>query len=287
MDAPAHLSVLARLLDLARPGALFPDAPRVREWLELLQRPFTGRTVPKLELHAISGFPTPRSLARLQQRQRLAKAFFAAHQSRPPRSSDQFNAALAATELWAPGTEAKVMTAERARQRVLVVHDRFDAKTATLQRFSIQLEQQKAGKHVKLQSTTACTCTPSFALAVEQACDAGATEAALRLGALEGLSVHEAVKGELGPCVTASFGALPPLQPGGEDGVLSLVLERVGSTVTADFRADAWPSADAHAPQRAAKGWKLSRERKLVCTPALEPELKKLAAASRMLVRSR
>lgn len=280
-----HLSLLSRLLEVARAGALFPDARRVMEWVAMLRTPWRGRTTPKLELDAASGFPTARSLQRLLERQRLARGFFAAHRTRPPRSSDQFNVALAAAELWAPGIEAKVMSAEKANSRLLVVHDRFDAG-GCLVRFSVQL-QQRGAKHVKVQQGTACTCTSPFGNAVELACGGDATEAALKLSGLEGIEVHEVVRGELGPCVTAQAGAFEPLKPRGEDGVLSLVLERVGADVTAEHCADAWLPADPHAEKRAARGWKRARERKLICTPSYEAALKPLGAGSRMLIRSR
>ena len=48
-----------RLLATARPGALFPDVRRVNAWLSLSHG---GRATPKLELHALSGFPTARAI---------------------------------------------------------------------------------------------------------------------------------------------------------------------------------------------------------------------------------
>jgi hypothetical protein len=285
-DPLAHLALLARLLDIARPSAHFPDARRVTEWVLLLQRPWTGRTTPKLELHPSGGFPTRRSLLRLLERRELARAFFAAHRTRPPRSSDQLNAALAASELWAPQTEAKLVAADGKSRTFLVVHDRFHATEGTLQRFTLQLVQR--GKaHVRVERGTACSVTPAFVLAVDQACDADTTAAALRVEALEGVEVLEAVKGELGPCVTAFAGALGRVAPDRGEGVLSLLLERIGRSVGADHLADLWATPDPLAQARIARKWKLSRERRLVCTPGLEPTLQALAAARGMLVRSR
>lgn len=284
--APAHLALLLRLLDVARPAAHFPDARRVKEWLTLLCKPWTGRTTPKVELHPVSGFPTRRSLEHLRERQRVAREFFAAHRARPPKSSEQLNVALAAAELWSPGSEAKVMSAEKARSRLLITHDRFDERTGTLIRFSVQLEQQGA-RHVKVHGETACSCTPAFERAVEQACDGDATAAGARLGALEGLTVHEVVKGELGPFASHHGGAFTPVAPREGEALLSLGLERVGASVSRDHLADAWPPADAHAAHRERLGWRRSRDRKLVCTAGLHAELERLAAGSRMLVRSR
>jgi hypothetical protein len=281
-----HLGLLAGLLELARPGALFPDARRVREWVALVRTPWKGRTAPRIEVHATGGFPSPRSLERLLERQRLARAFFTAHRTRPARSSDQFNTALAAAELWSPGTEARVMAAERGASRLLVVHDRYDAATGVLSRFTVQVEQ-RGGKHLKLERGTTCSCSPAFVRAVEQACDDDATAAAVRLGALDGLTIYEVVKGELGPFASSVSGAHPGVTVAGDEAVLSLVLERVGATVSADHRADAWPPADPHVPGRATHDWHLSRERKLICTPGLEAALKPIAAAARMLLRCR
>jgi hypothetical protein len=131
-----------------------------------------------------------------------------------------------------------------------------------------------------------------FALAVEQACDAGASAAALKLEALEGVTLIELVRGELGPCATRQlalpgpFGDVARTSAAGE-GVLSMLLERLGQTVEQDFSNDAWGGPDPFAPQRAAKRWHLSAERKLVGTPGLEAALKNLAAGTRMLVRCR
>jgi len=195
-DPRAHLRVLAQLLDVARLSAFFPDPRRVLEWVALLEQS------PKVELHPVSALPTKRLLMRLLQRQQLARAFFAAHRARPRRATDQFNVSLAAAELWVPRTEARVMTAERAASRLLVVHDRFDAKTGALLRFSVQV-QQRGAKHVRVERGANCTCSGPFIEAVEQACDADATAAALRLDALEALQVVEVVRGELGPLFTA------------------------------------------------------------------------------------
>ena len=286
MTASGHLALLLQLLDTARPAAHFPDARRVKEWLALLSRPWTGRTTPKVELHPVSGFPTRRSLEQLLERQRVAREFFAAHRAQPPKSSDQLNVALAAAELWSPGTHARVMAAQKARSRLLLTHDRFDEKAGTLIRFSVQLEQQGA-RHVKLHGETACACTSAFERAVEQACDGDATTAGLRLAALEGLTVHEVVRGELGPFASAHAGAFTPVPARGDEGVLSLGLERVGSTVSRDHLADAWPPPDEHAERRGKLGWRRSRDRKLVCTAGLRAELERVATGSRMLVRSR
>lgn len=281
-DAAAHLGLLLRLLDAARPGAHFPDVRRVREWLHLLAKPFEGRTVPKLELHPVSGFPTERSLSRLLERQRIAKEFFAAHKTRPPRSSDQFNVALAACELWSPGTHANVMSADSGR--FVVVHDRFD--DAGLVRFTVQLEQQRAAKHVSFRNEAQVTCPPAFIRAVEQACDGDATTAGVRLVSLGGLTVHEVVRGELGPFASKHAGAFTPMQPGDGEALLSTALERVGSGVANDHLADAWPPADPHAETRRKLGWRRARDRKLACTAGIKAGLQELTKTARMMVRA-
>jgi hypothetical protein len=283
-DPAAQLERIARLVGVARPGALFPDVRRVVEWLRLSSA--GGKTAPKVDLHPVSGFPTKGSLDRLLERQNIARAWFEAHGAKATRQAEQFNAVLAAAELWTPGVEARVVSSERGASRLLVVHDRFHVKTGTLVRFTFQLAQ-KGTRHVRVERGERCEMTGPFTVAVEGACDADVSAAALRIDALEDLVVTEAVRGELGPCFR-------PEMPGPfaellrEDGaILSVLLERTGVTVTADSVADAWPPEDALAGKRAAKGWRLARERKLVCTPALEPQLKALVKGSRMLVRSR
>jgi hypothetical protein len=286
-DAAAHLDVLLRLLAVARPGALFPDLKRVSQWLSLSHG---GKAAPRLELHPVSGFPTLRALQRLIERQKLARAWFDAHGAKPPKHAGQFHAALAAAELWAPAVEARVVSSERGASRLQVIHDRF-AENGNLVRFTVQLHQRGA-RHVHVERTGRCALSGPFALAVEHACDGSASAAALRLAALEDVTVTEAVRGELGPCFTKASSPGGPLtelvkEAGPSDGVLSLLLERVGETVTDDFIADAWPEPDGFGPHRSARQWRLARERKLVCTPALEAPLKTLAKGTRMLVRSR
>jgi hypothetical protein len=288
-DASAQLDLLTRLLGIARPGAVFPDVRRVSEWLVLSQ--LGGRTAPKVELHPVSGFPTASSLQRLLERQAVARAWFEAHGAHPQRHAEQFNSALAAADLWAPSVTARLVSADRGLSRLLVVHDRFCAATGTLVRFSLQLTQRGTG-HVHLEPEQRCTLTPAFTLAVDEACDSSATLAALRVGALEDLTVTEAVRGELGPCFTphgASSGSLGELARSGsaDDGILSVLLERVGQTVTADFQADLWPEPDPHVQQRRGRGWQLARERKLACTVALEAPLKLLTKGTRIVVRCR
>jgi hypothetical protein len=288
-DALAQLDVLERLLGIARPGALFPDIKRLGEWLALSRG--GGKAAPKLELHPASGFPTARSLQRLLERQQVAKAWFDAHGAKPLKQAEQFNAALAAAELWTPAVEARVVSAEKGQSRLLVVHDRFSEATASPVRFTLQLTQ-KGARHLRVERGTRCTVTGPFALAVEQACDSTASAAALRIGALEDLTITEVVRGELGPCLTRVTPLSGPLgelarASGDDDGILNVLLERVGETVSDDFQADAWPEPDELGAQRAARSWHLARERKLVCTAALEPQLKALAKGTRMLVRSR
>jgi hypothetical protein len=288
-DALAQLDVLERLLGIARPGALFPDIKRLLEWLKLSRG--GGKAAPKLELHPASGFPTSRSLQRLLERQQVAKAWFEAHGAKPVKQAEQFNAALAAAELWTPGVEARVVSAEKGSSRLQVVHDRFCEASASPVRFTLQLTQ-KGTRHLRVERGERCTVTGPFALAVEQACDSTASAAALRIDALEDLTVTEVVRGELGPCFTKATQLSGPLgelarASGEAEGILSVLLERVGETVSEDFQADAWPEPDALGPQRQAKRWHLARERKLVCTPALEPQLKGLAKGTRMIVRGR
>lgn len=285
-----HLQLLRALLAVARAGALFPETRAVAEWLKLLATPWRGKTQPKLELHPASGFPTRRSLARMLERQKLARAFFTAHRARPARESDQYNVALAAAELWRPGLETKVMSARGKATSVLAVLDAFEEKRGTLVRWSLQLTLQGRA-HVRVEQGTRCAPTGPFIEAVTQACNADATAAAVRLSALDGVKVTEVVRGELGPVVTRAVGDAPfgdVVRAGAaDDAALSLLLERVGSTVSGDFCADAWASEDAFAAKRAPLGFHRSRERKLVCTPGLEAALRALGAGSRMPVRSR
>ncbi len=281
-DARSHLELLLQLIAVARPSVHFPDVRGVTEWVRVLATAWASPTAPQPVVHSESGLPERGTLDLLHERQRLARAWFSTRGAQPDRSSEQFNAALAAAHLWSPGIRTAVMTADRARSRLLVTHDAF-TDAGTLVRFSVQLSQV-GQRHVEVdRSGVRCAATGPFELAVEKACADSATAAAVQLAALEGLTVHEVVRGELGPFVSEHAGRLHDLAPG----VLSLVVERVGEQVKAERCADAWPDADAHAERRAALGLKRSRERRLVCVPERLSQLEALAAEHRMLVRSR
>jgi hypothetical protein len=258
VDPLAQLKLLKHLLHLARPGALYPDARRISEWLMLCVSP----RAPRIDVDGASGFPSRKSLERLVERQALARAVFQAHRARPARNAAQFHGALAAAELWAPGCEVKLMWTEGKQSRLMVVHDRFGPKGCPT-RFTLQLVQAAGARHVRVERGEVAHPAELFRLAIEEACDDDASVAALRLIQLQGIAVSEVVRGVLGPLHLS----------GAEDGFLELSLERVGDTVE-------------HG-EPVLPGLKLSRELKWVCTPPLEAGLRARAKGTPTIVRSR
>ncbi len=126
--------------------------------------------------------------------------------------------------------------------------------------------------------------------------------ALIALRALDGLTITEVVRAQVGPLVTpllpptpraaadakALRGALPD---DGAVGVLSLALERAGESVTADSAQDPWTPLDTSeevASERASLGFHVSLERRLVCSPTVETSLRSLIATTsrRVLLRS-
>ncbi len=187
----------------------------------------------------------------------------------------------------------RVVSAEKASSRLLVTCDRFVEGAGTLARFTLQLTQRGA-RHVRVERSGSCSASGPFSLAIEEACDASATAAALRIAALEDLTVTEvAARRAWVRASRAVAGAAGPLgelaRAGNADGRRAQPAARARGRDRhrrLSSRRLARPGPVGRQGARPA-GWHLARERKLAGTPALEAALKSLTKGTRMLVRCR
>lgn len=290
-----YLEVLSGLLQTARPGTLFPDAARLRVWLSLF-----GQATPKglrfkLAVHERSGFPERRALERFHRLQKVARRLLEG--ARPGPKALAFSAALLKVQLPAlSAVTARLLGQARGVDRFAVVYDTLAPRTGCPVRFTAQLEQRRAS-HIGLDGRQQAVVSPAFAREVAIACEERVEDALVALKSIDGLAVSEVVRAQLGPFVcppwTSAGGrdvdALrSAVDPG--DGVLSLVLDRAGETVTADRNADPWRVLDGTPPtlkRRVALGYKVCLERRLVCTPGVEARVRAVVEGQGVVVRSR
>ncbi len=296
-QAPPYFELVSGLFAVARPGALFPDAGRWRDVLSLLSRPGPKGRRLRVAVHERSGLPARAALVRLHRLQVVARAFFAQHRARPARDAKDFSAALAAVELPPVSrVEARLVGRTGGLERFVVVFERVDGRTGCPVRFTAQLEQRRA-KHIGLARGDQARPSEAFQRELAFACDASAAAALAALRTLPGLCASEVVRGQVGPVAStlvptdeadADVRALREALRGaaGPAGVLSLSLERAGDTVTADSAGDPWVRADETGE---GPGFHVACERRLVCTPQLEPAVRAVVAKTGrpVLVRSR
>lgn len=291
--AAPYLDELRHLVSVARPGALFPPARAVLDWLDFLARPRPRLGPPTVEVHAASGFPVRRLLARLLSHQQAVRTFLAAHRAKATRASSSYHVALAATELPAVArTTARLVGRQGRAARLQVVHDAA-LPVGLLVRLTVHLTQSK-GRAVTLDARDQATPHDSLTGALA-ACVGGDTADVFPvLEALPGLAVHEVERGALGPFLSARLppgdqdaaaGALRPAVDAAHGAVLCLTLERVGESVRESRCLDPWGALPALTPAHHRRSLRAFRERRLVCTPPLEAHLKPLAPGC--IVRSR
>ncbi|MFZ5444625.1 MAG: hypothetical protein ACOZQL_31820 [Myxococcota bacterium] len=284
---PPWLAHLGRLLDVARLGAQFPDARRWRALVELLGRGGPRGRPLRVSFSPESGLISARSLRHLHRLQFVAREFFATHRQRPSKEARAFSMALAALEL--PPlreTHARLIHQASGAARFLLTHERLELTSV---RFSLVVSQPRRGP-ISLGKDQLAQLPEPFVAAVSKACAHGAAEAWAALEGVEGLTVHEVTRGELGPL--ASTGPVPASAPqvlralqalcrAPDDAVLSVVLERLAPDVARDLVRDPWAPPSVPSPP----GARLARERRLFCTPGLEPSVRALAPG--VLVRAR
>lgn len=276
---------------MARPGAAWPDPRRLDAHLALLGPTGSHGVNPGLELDPRSGLPTLRALLGVRADREVAQ------QGRGRRSPARaaYDAALLAAELQ-PLSEVTVRLRRQERRQTLLeaVHDGIDPASGLPVRCTFRFAQQGAalveeGARPTRQLTTL----------VERAAAADAEVGFVLLSGIGGVHVEEVVRGVLGPLHLAGVPApelLAPLfdeVPGGM--LLHLVLERASREVAVDSCRDPLAAPErlglveearrTFDERRAGLGFRVARERRLVCTPGLEAPLRaRLARAGVALV---
>lgn len=306
--AQRYATLAAGLLRVSRAGALFPDAAALATFVDFLARPSPKRGLVRVEVDPSTGLPPLRALRRLAMLRQVAVDWLQAHGARPTPLARAYYVVLAGTALPPPSAVwARLVTRERKGSRFLVVQDRYAGRAGGPSRVTVQLRDAR-GLHVELDRGDQARVLPPLVRALEAGAAQGAEELLLTLGTLEGVEVDEVVRTALGPLVggptapapdpadrSAGLGAvLAAVAPAerAAEGALHLVLERAGRTVSQDRDADPWagspPGAEA-LRRRQVLGYRVSRERRLVCTPALEAGLKAQVArlGAPVVVRSR
>lgn len=277
-EADAYLAELGRLLRVARPSAHFPSASRLGAYLALLGPAGSQGKLRSLEVDPGSGLPARRTLERLRAMQEVARQYLGRARRRHAAGSG-FYASLLAAELPSfPFTEARLMSRGPAGERLLVAHDLREA-SGCFARFSVELVQRGGGQ-ILLERGDLARPSPRFEETLRACAQGGAEALFLSLSTLEALEVEEVVLGRFGPVERKSEGT-----------VLHLSLERAGRRVAEDRGADPFAPLDlseAARERRAALGYRVSRERRLFCTPALEEPLRAALreAGARLVVRS-
>ncbi len=289
-DAERYLSLLRGLLGVARAGAQYWDAARLAGSVRFLGPTGSAGRHPFVEVDARSGLPTRRQLARLALLHVVAREFFAAHRVRQSQKPSVWYQALAgAAVAVVPAVEARLMGRSAEGVRFLLVSDGVDPDSGCYVRHSLRVLQRPGGRHLALDRGEQAKPSELLREALRQCAGMTAKSALTTVGALSGLEVQDAVRGQLGPlqlpdawCRVALPALSGVLRPGA--GILHLCLERAGEGVAQDGSADPWsPLIPEPGPHRVVK------ERRLVCSPELEAPLRALLSAegARVVVRSR
>lgn len=297
-DAATHWAdTAARLIRIARAGTLYPDALAVLQLVEFAVRVAPKKTVPEVSLNEVTGLPTAAALEKLLALRTVAADYLRAHKAGKPQRGEGWSVSLAASQL-PPlvATTARLVSKGKDGRRFLVVHDRWEGRTGCPTRFTFHLTDT-GSKHLALDRADQATVTKAFAAELEVACTENAEAAYLHLGLLPGVAIGEVVMGQLGPIEAPRTlrGPQTPLTAFLEAqgaAVFHLVLERAAADVAADVSRDPFVPSDtspATLERRGARGYRVSRERRLCCLPddhdALTSHLRSLGAS--LLVRSR
>ena len=281
---------LLTLLDVARLGSQFPDATRWRSLLELLGREGPKGQPYEVELSEFTGLPTPKALLKLHKLQRVAREFFETHRTQPVKDARAFSMALAALEL-PPVSHTHVRLVTKGKvNRFVITHERLELNAV---RFSLTVDQRSGG-HIVLGKDQLARVSDSFGKRLDEACGDSALAAHRVLEEASGLELVELLRGQLGPFVSGLL-PVPEVMPvdvrelrsvvkSPQSAVLSVQLERLGADVAKTSLLDPWLG-----DEPPVKGKQVARERRLFCTPDLEPALKALVAKTGkpVLVRSR
>jgi hypothetical protein len=285
-QADGYLATLRGLVAVARAGAHFPDTRRLDTHLSFLGPAGSRGTVAGLDIDPESGLPSLLELLRVRADRDLCDSFLAEHGDHLPAKAAYYRA-LCGTEL-APASalEVRLCATRRGGARFEVVHDRLDAAGGCFLRYTFLLDQEGTA-HIDL-AAAGSVASEGFHHAIERCSGADSELALLLLAELDGLRVLEVIRGQLGPL---HFAAVPGPAlvravlreiPGAF--VLHLAVERAGAAVTTERCRDpfARPYREALDPaaralieaRRAALGYRVARDRRLVCTPAAEAPLR-------------
>lgn len=292
--AESHLAALRALLAVARPGAQYPDGRAFAERLRFLGSP--------LEIDPRSGLPALRALTQVDADRALAPEFLEKHAAALPDRAPRYRALLEAPLEPLHRVQVRLMHRDGGASRIQILRDLSDPASGCLVRFTVIALQRGEGQ-VSFVRGDLSRANPRFSAAVEEAASGDAELALLALARLPGLTPEDVVRGQLGPFCTATTPGpaltAPALAAAPDGAILHLALERAGVTVPEDRCLDPLASLyrDALGGEPRAQveglrgrlGYRVVKERRLVCTPALEGPLKALLAASgtRLVVRSR
>jgi hypothetical protein len=292
--ASAHLTALQALLAVARPGAQYPDGRSLSERLRFLSTP--------LEIDPRSGLPALRALSQVDADRALAPEFLHKHAAALPDRVPRYRALAQASLEPLHQVQVRLMHRDRNASRVQILRDLVDPASGCLVRFTVVALQRGEGQ-VSFTRGDLSRASPRLTAAVEEAASGDAEMALLALAKLPGLTPEDVVRGQLGPfCTARSPGPsllAPVLACAPEGAVLHLALERAGVSVPQDRCLDPLASLYRDALQgeararvearRAELGYRVVKERRLVCTPELEAPLRASlsAAGARLVVRCR
>lgn len=285
--ADGYVAVLLHLLAVARPGALYTDARRLAAHVSLLGPSGSHGVHRTLDVDPVSGLPTVRQLVRVHAERAVALEGRASGE-RVPASRRAYYDALAAAEVLAPSSvDVRLRRREGRASFLEIVHDRIDAASGCLVRFTVHL-RQAGGRAARVAEDAVAEPRRRFVTLLERHAAADAELALLLLSEIAGVTVEEVVRGQVGPLTFAGTDVPPLLAPAIEGApgafVLHLALERAGTDVAEDRCRDPLgrlyretlgrePRA-AVEEKRAALGYRVAKERRFVCTPAAEPALR-------------
>jgi hypothetical protein len=299
-EADAYLARALRLLAVARPGLLYPDARRVAATWGFLGPSGSRGAADSVELDPRSGLPSLSELARVRADQELAEEFLRDHGGELPERAAYYRALSTAALASLSSVDARLVSRRQDGLRFEVVHDLLDPTSGCLVRFTWHL-RQSGPAHIALERKDLARPGEAFLTAVERCAGADVELGLLLLSDLDGLTVEEGVRGQIGPLQSSCVPPPPPLAGALEEGafVLHLSLERAGAGVPADVSRDPFsplyrdalsrPAREAVEARQQALGYRVSKERRLVTTPEAQAPIEAAlhAAGHALVVRSR
>lgn len=281
--------MLQRLIEIARPGALYPDARRLTAHVGFLCPAGSEGINRELRIDPGSGLPTVVQWLSVRAEREVARGRDAAGLEGP--RARYAHALLASELLEASSVAARFRKRDGQHSLLEVRHDRIDAASGCPLRYTVEMTQ-RGRRPVALGDDDVPEPSRRFVHLMERHSGADAELALLLLSELPGARVEEVVRGQVGPLHFDGVAVPPLLAPLFEEVkgafVLHLAFERAGTAVAADSGRDPLAplyrdslSPEARAPieeMRARLGYRVAKERRLVCTPSAEEPLKALLA---------